>query len=67
MSRAISADEKEQMRLKMKAEANYQRNLKFRDHRQRTIGIDKNALDEQVAEKRRLAEEEKQNALVESA
>lgn len=66
MARAMTVDEKEQMRLKMKAEANYQRNLKFRDHRQRTIGIDKNALDQQVADKRRLAEEEKQNALMES-
>lgn len=65
MARAMTVDEKEQMRLKMKAEANYQRNLKFRDHRQRTIGIDKDALDAQVAEKRRLAEEEKKNSLME--
>jgi len=59
------ADAKEQARLKMKADANFQRNLRFKDSRLRTIGVDVNALNMQVAEKKRIKEEEIEAAKIE--
>jgi hypothetical protein len=60
------ADAKEEARLKMKAEANFQRNLRYKDHRLRTIGINLDGLNQQVAEKKRMQEDEREAARLES-
>jgi len=59
------ADAKEQARLKMKADANFQRNLRYKDSRLRTIGQDVQALNMQVAEKKRMKEMELEEARLE--
>lgn len=61
------ADAKEQQRLKMKADANFQRNLRYKDSRLRTIGQDVQALNMQVAEKKRQKELEQEESRIESA
>lgn len=50
--------EKQQARLKMRADANFQRNLRYKDSRLRTIGINLGALEQQIAEKKKLREDE---------
>jgi hypothetical protein len=60
------ADSKEEARLKMKADANFQRNLRYKDHRLRTIGINLDGLNQQVAEKKRMQEEEREQERQES-
>jgi hypothetical protein len=60
------ADAKEEARLKLKAEANFQRNLRYKDHRLRTIGINLDGLNQQVAEKKRMQEDEREAARLES-
>eukprot|EP00604_Paraphysomonas_vestita_P002842 CAMPEP_0174819576 /NCGR_PEP_ID=MMETSP1107-20130205/2895_1 /TAXON_ID=36770 /ORGANISM="Paraphysomonas vestita, Strain GFlagA" /LENGTH=349 /DNA_ID=CAMNT_0016033337 /DNA_START=79 /DNA_END=1128 /DNA_ORIENTATION=- len=54
------SDSKEEIRLKLKQEANFQRNLRYKDHRLRTIGIDSQALAKQIAEKKKLNDDEKE-------
>jgi hypothetical protein len=61
------AEDKDAARLKMKADANFSRNLRYKDSRLRTIGIDVQGLNEQVLEKRRLKEEELEAARLESS
>lgn len=46
------ADEREEARLKMRAEANFERNLRYKDSRLRTIGLPTQALAQQVAERK---------------
>lgn len=58
-------DLREAQRYKFKADVAAQRNARFKDHRQRTIGIDVAALDQQVAEKRRQKEADRDNSLFE--
>lgn len=45
-------DEREEARLKMRAEANFERNLRYKDSRLRTIGLPTQALAQQVAERK---------------
>jgi hypothetical protein len=54
------AIEKDKERLRYKAEQNVIRNLRFRDARYRTIGIDEQALREQIQDNDRRREEEKE-------
>lgn len=54
----IMADEKEEARLKMKAEANFERNLRYKDSRLRTIGLPTQALAKQIAEKKMMKQRE---------
>ena len=56
------AIERDKQRLQYKAEQNVIRNLRFRDARWRTIGIDEQALREQMAdnERRRDADKEEE-------
>ncbi len=58
--------ERDKERLRIKAEINVVRNLRFRDARYRTIGIDEQALREQVQEKQRWREEEKAEGILDS-
>lgn len=58
--------EKDQARIKMKADANFQRNLRYKDSRLRTIGINLGALEQQVAEKKRMTDAEIENDRLES-
>lgn len=67
MSRQDLTLEKEQARLKMKADANFQRNLRYKDSRLRTIGINLNALDQQVAEKKAMKQKEIEDGKLERA
>lgn len=60
------SDSKEEIRLKLKQEANFQRNLRYKDHRLRTIGIDSQALAKQIAEKKKLNDDEKELERLES-
>lgn len=53
------AIEKDKQRLQYKAEQNVIRNLRFRDARWRTIGIDEQALREQMEDNRRRRDAEK--------
>ena len=46
------SDERDEARLKMRAEANFERNLRYKDSRLRTIGLPTQALAQQVAEKK---------------
>jgi hypothetical protein len=46
------ADERDEARLKMRAEANFERNLRYKDSRLRTIGLPTQALAQQVAERK---------------
>jgi hypothetical protein len=60
------ADSKEEARMKLKADANFQRNLRYKDHRLRTIGINLDGLNQQVAEKKRMQEDEREQERQES-
>ena len=60
------SESKDEIRLKLRAEANFERNLKFKDHRYRTIGINSQGLQEQIKEKRREEEEERERERLES-
>jgi hypothetical protein len=46
------SDERDEARLKMRAEANFERNLRYKDSRLRTIGLPTQALAQQVAERK---------------
>jgi hypothetical protein len=58
--------DREQARIKLKAEANFQRNLRYKDSRLRTIGINLGALEKQIAEKKKSKEDEIENDRLES-
>lgn len=60
---ALSRDE---MRIKLKREANEQRRLRLLDARKRVIGLDVDALNEQVAEKERMKSDMKEIERLES-
>jgi RIB43A len=57
---------KEEMKLKFKRDANLMRNQRFLNARQRVIGVDVDALDMQVWEKKMAAESDKETARIES-
>ena len=58
--------ERDKERLRIKAEVNVVRNLRFRDARYRTIGIDEQALREQVQEKQRWKNQERDEGILDS-
>jgi hypothetical protein len=58
------AIEKDKERLRYKAEQNVIRNLRFRDARYRTIGIDEQALREQIQDNDRRREDEKEDGRI---
>ena len=60
------AIQKDRERLQRKAEINVVRNLRLRDARWRTIGIEEQELRKQVLEKERLKKEEKEISRVDS-
>lgn len=59
------AIERDKERLRYKAEQNVIRNLRFRDARWRTIGIDEQALREQIKDNERRRNEDKEDARIE--
>lgn len=57
---------KDELRIQSKREANEQRRKRFLDARTRLIGLDVEGLNQQVAEKQRIKDEEKTEAKLES-
>lgn len=53
---------KEEAKIKLRREANEQRRLRIMDARARTMGLDIDALNAQVAEKEKLKKEGQENA-----
>ena len=60
-------DEREEARLKMKAEANFERNIRYKDSRLRTIGLPTQALAQQIAERKAMKQKEIEEGKLERA
>lgn len=61
------ADEKEEARMKMRADANFERNIRYKDSRLRTIGLPTQALSQQIAERKQQQQREIEEGKAERA